>query len=123
MITIKLTEDIINVLTLTKIEKTKQGVEILSQDLFYTSGVLENILMALGDYDKFIPGTENTFEGKSWPKELEDKAWDIYSYITENLDEILSIVLTYAKNGVLSGIYKRKESLKGIWKYIPFEEE
>jgi len=123
MVKIELTKDIIDLLGLIKVEKTPIGVEILSKDLFYNSDVLQNVLMVWGEYDNFISGTEKSFEGKKWDKELEDKAWNVYNYIIDNLDEIISILLVYAKAGVNPGIYKRKESLNGVWNYTSFEKE
>jgi hypothetical protein len=119
MIKIELTKDIINLLPQIRIEKTSNGVEIESKKLFHQLGVVESYAIANGEYENHIPGSELTSDAKKWPEEIENRAWEVYYYIVDNLDNILSIVLYYSSNGkgLKPGIYKRFERENGIWKY------
>jgi hypothetical protein len=123
MIKIELTEEIISLLGHIKTEQTENGVKIEKNDLFYISDVLHTAMMVWGEYDNHIKDTEKSFDGRMWDKKLEDKAWNTYDYITENLGEIISIVLTNVKNEIKPGIYKRKEKEPGLWMYETFPEQ
>jgi hypothetical protein len=122
MITIQLTTDIINTLKLLRLQNGEKGCEILRDDMYVCSSVMENIIRVMGEYENFIPGSDFSFEGHQWPKETEDRAWEIHTYIRDNLKEILSILIFYCDSGVKPGIYKRKERMDGIWDYFPFPE-
>jgi len=122
MIKIEITEDILNVLGQIKINNINGGVDILTNDLFYTSDVLSTIMMVWGKYDNHIKDTEKSFDGRIWNNELEDKAWNTYNYIINNLNDIISIVMTNAVNGVKVGIYKRKDKEPGLWQYESFSQ-
>jgi hypothetical protein len=119
MIKIKITNEILNLLPLILIKKDEDGVRIDNKDFFINSNVLDTVLMSMGKYYDSISGSENTFEGRKWEPELENSAWEVYEYTVENLDEILSIVLIFARAGVKTGVYSRKESSPGLWKYRP----
>jgi hypothetical protein len=123
MIKIELTKEIISLLGQIKIEQTENGVKIINDDLFYISDVLQTSMMVWGEYDNHIKDTEKSFDGRIWNEKLENKAWNTYDYITENLGEIMSIVLANAEKGIKPGIYKRKEKEPGLWSYEAFSEQ
>ena len=51
--------------------------------------------------------------GKVYPKELEDHMWELYLYITNNMEYIMRLVLWSISNGGLqAGTYKTTD--KGI---------
>jgi hypothetical protein len=72
-----------------------------------TSFVLEAIAVILGQYDKFIPGTEEDPMGRQYPKELESYWWSLYRYIWDNLEYIMSLVLySVTEGGLTPGMYQ-----------------
>lgn len=94
------------------------GWGICEYNLFGGTYVLQDIALILGQYDKFIPGTEDDPLGRQYPKELEDYWWDLYRYIWENMEYIISLVFYYVMRGGLTpGTYKCKDNEK-IWTKI-----
>jgi hypothetical protein len=81
---------------------------------------VENFMRAWGEYDNFSPGSELSEEGRVWGEELEDKAWETYEYLVNNMADIISIIF-YTIPNVKAGIYSRKKKTSGIWEYQPFE--
>jgi hypothetical protein len=121
MVKIEITQDILDLLNQIKIQQTENGCEVLNVDLYYISDVLHTSMMSWGIYDNHIKDTEKSFDGRMWEEELENRAWNAYDYIVENLNEIISIVMSNAKNGVKPGIYKRKDKEPGLWQYESFK--
>ena len=136
MVTINLTREVIEVLPFIKISKKDDdsGVEIINKDLFWGGTVLENFMHAWGKYNDHIPGSELTEEGRRWDEELENKVWDTYNYMCDNMSDIISIVFYNVKEqlcgkydpdvaifNIRPGEYKRKTKTPGIWEYHPLE--
>lgn len=72
---------------------------------------LEDIALIIGQYDKFIRGTEESPLGKQFPKPLEDYMWKLYDDFSSNMDFILSLVQFFLdKGGLTAGVYKCKTS-------------
>jgi hypothetical protein len=118
MITIKLTKEVIDVFPMIMAKTNEDGITVETRDLFYVSDVLHTILMAWGKFDNHIKDTEKTLDGRRWEYELEQKAWDTYEFIKNNLEEIVNIIFTFSnKGGVKPGVYKRKESETGLYTY------
>ena len=89
------------------------GWGIDQYNLFGGTFVMEDIALILGQYDKFIPGTENDNLGKQYPKELEDYWWDLYRFLCDNMTYIISLVFWgAANNGLTPGTYKCKSEDK-----------
>lgn len=88
--------------------------------LFGGTYVLEDIAMILGHFDKAIENSENLATGRRFPEELEEQMYEYYEYICENLDDILTLMLSFIGNGGLTAgtyeysnhIWKRKEEKK-----------
>jgi hypothetical protein len=123
MVKIEITQDILDLLNQIKVQKTENGCEIIKNDLYYISDVLHTSMMSWGQYDNHIKDTEKSFDGRMWEEELESRAWNTYTYITENLNEIISVVMSNTKNGMKPGIYKRKNKELGLWQYESFDSK
>jgi len=84
-------------------------------NLFGGTFVMEDVALILGQFDKFIPGTEESPLGRQYPKELEDHFWDLYTYIWTNLTDIMRLVLYFSNRcGLSEGTYVF-DTKKGIW--------
>lgn len=80
--------------------------------LFGGTYVFEDIAMILGYFDQAIENSENLATGRRFPKELEDKMYNLYEYIYENFEDIFNIVLTFVgKGGLIAGTYEFVNSL------------
>ena len=89
------------------------GWGIDQYNLFGGTYVLEDVALILGQFDKFIPGTEEDPLGRQYPKELEDYWWGLYQYIWDNMEYIISLVFWGISNGGLTaGTYKCKSEHK-----------
>ena len=81
--------------------------------LFGGTFVMEDIALILDRYDEFIPGTEESPQGKQYPKEFEDYMWELYNTIVDNMEYIISLVFYFSdKGGLTPGTYKCKDTLK-----------
>ena len=85
--------------------------------LFGGTYLLEDMAMILGYYDKAIENSENLANGRRFPDELEEKMYNLFNYICNNMDDIFTLILAFIGNGGLTpGTYeyvdykwKRKE--------------
>lgn len=83
------------------------GWGIDQYSLFGGTYCLEDTSIILGLYDKHIPGTENDALGVDFPEDIKNKLWGYYSYIWDNIEYIISLVLYYSnKGGLHPGTYK-----------------
>ena len=83
------------------------GWGIDQYSLFGGSYAMEDIAMILGNYDKYIKGTESDPMGKQYPKEMEEYMWSLYDYIYKNMEDIIKLVFQFSNEGGLSeGTYK-----------------
>lgn len=68
---------------------------------------IEDIALALGHYQDAIPGTEDDWDGRKFPTELQEKFHDLYDYITENMAYLFDLLIYYTdKGGLTPGTYK-----------------
>lgn len=115
--TITLNEDHIVLIQNIKFEKFRFNPEnkishhyawgVDEYNLFGGTYIMEQIAIMLNQYDKFIPGTEESPSGRQFPKELEDYWWDLYRYIWDNIELIMNLVLYKAPiGGIHTGIYE-----------------
>lgn len=75
--------------------------------LFGGTYVLEDVAMILGYFDQAIENSETLATGRRFPAELEDKMYNLYEYIYENLEDIFVIILTFVGNGgLVPGTYE-----------------
>jgi hypothetical protein len=127
MIKINLTKEILSVLPFIKVDKydttdDAAGAFISGNDFFWGGTVVENMMQAWGKFNDHVPVEEFSDEGRVWDKELEDKAWDTFEYIQNNMDDIISIIFYHLPN-IKEGVYTRKNRTPGIWEYQPFTEK
>jgi hypothetical protein len=74
---------------------------------------IEQIALILGCWDKFIPGTEEDFDGRKFPQDLSNHFWDLYEDITENMEYYWDLLIYYTdKGGLTPGTYKYNLRLK-----------
>lgn len=79
---------------------------------------IEDIATVLGHYFDSIPGTENDYDGRKYPDELQDRFFSLYEEITENLPLLFSLLIYYTdKGGLTPGTYKCNPRIKD-WKKI-----
>lgn len=79
-------------------------------NLFGGTYVLEDIAIILGYFNQAIENSETLATGRRFPDELENKMYDLYEYICENLEDIFVIVLTFVnQGGLVPGIYEYKD--------------
>lgn len=74
--------------------------------LFGGTYVLEDVAMILGYFDQAIENSENLATGRRFPEELEEKMYNLYQYIYQNLDDIITIVFNNIENGIKAGTYE-----------------
>lgn len=68
---------------------------------------IEDIALILGHFQDAIPGTENDWNGRKFPEELQDKFFDLYEYISENMEYLFNLLIYYSdKGGLTPGTYK-----------------
>jgi len=83
------------------------GWGIDQYSLFGGTYVLEDIALILGNWDKYIRGTETDPMGRRYPDELENHMWELYYHIWQNMELIINAVLYYSnKGGLTPGKYK-----------------
>ena len=91
---------------------TRLGWGIDQWNMFGGTYVLEDVALILGYFDQAIENSETLAGGRRFPAELEEKMYDLYEYIRDNLSDILVLVLSYAGSG---------EVIKpGTYEYVDF---
>ena len=74
---------------------------------------IEEIALILGHFKDAIPGTENDWDGRKFPEELDNKFHDLYDYVTENMELLFSLLIYYTdKGGLTPGTYKCNPRIK-----------
>lgn len=74
---------------------------------------IEDIALILGYFDKAIPGTENDYNGRKWPVEMQSHFIDLYEFITENIEHLFSLVIYFTdKGGLVPGTYSCNPRIK-----------
>lgn len=99
-------------------ENTRFGWGIDQYSLFGGTYCLEDTSRILGCYDKHLPGTEDDPLGVDFPEDIKNHLWDLYYYLWDNMEYIISLVLSYInKGGLTPGTYQCLSTEK-IWKKI-----
>lgn len=76
---------------------------------------LEDMARILGIYDMRIEGTEEDPQGVQFPKDIEDRLWDMHNYIMAHLRDIEEVLHQFcARGGLRPGTYKCKSNVR-IW--------
>lgn len=99
-------------------EASQNGWGINQWNMFGGTFVMEDVALITGHYGEEI---DDGASGKVYPKELEDHMWELYLYITNNMEYIMRLVLWSISNGGLTaGTYKTTD--KGIsWTKVDAE--
>lgn len=85
-------------------EASQNGWGINQWNMFGGTYVMEDVALITGHYGDAI---DNGVMGKVYPKELEEHMWELYLYITDNMEYIMELVLWSISNGGLTpGTYK-----------------
>lgn len=75
--------------------------------LFGGTYVLEDIALILGYFDKAVDKSETWTTGRRFPIDLEEEMYELYDYIVENLEDIITLVFTFInKGGLTEGTYQ-----------------
>ena len=79
---------------------------------------VEDIALILGYWDKTIPGTENDYDGRKFPDELQEHMSGLYYDITENFELYFKLLVYMSdKGGLTPGVYKCNPRI-GEWKKV-----
>lgn len=118
-ISLKLTEDHLALIKNIRIHKMDKGyVGIDPNSVYGGTFVMEDVAMCIGKFDQYIKGTEEDYDGRKFPKELEDYMWELHSYIWDNLEFIESLVHQFVTDGGLKpGTYTCKD-YELYWTYV-----
>ena len=118
---IEVTEDLLKVIPIIFLQENtgfdNKTVTIDTSHLFSIGfGLMEDMAMALGIYDRAIKGTEDDPEGKAFNKEDTEYMLSLYKYITDNIYYIESLIHQFVvKGGLEVGTYKAKDN-ELLWK-------
>lgn len=125
-IKIEITEDMIKLISnirFQQMEETSNPEESPDKfciDLFSLYGgnfLLEDLAFILGKYDERIEGTENNWQGPSFPDEVEEYLLETHHMVYDNLSNIEEILHQFAgKGGLKPGTYECKP-YEHIWFY------
>lgn len=75
--------------------------------LFGGTYLLEDMAMILGCFEQAISGSENLATGRRFPEELENKMYELYDFICENMEDIITLVFLFTRNGgLVPGTYE-----------------
>lgn len=87
--------------------------------IFGDGFLFEQVALCIGKFDRFIKGTEEDYNGRKYPKELEDYMWSLYCEICDEMEYIESLVHYYISRGGLKiGTYKCKDyEASPCWTY------
>ena len=117
---IEVTEDLLKVIPIIFLqEKTgfdNKTVTIDTSHIFSIGfGLMEDMAMALGIYDRAIKGTEDDPEGKAFSEEDTEYMLSLHKYVVDNIYYIESLIHQYVvKGGLEVGVYKCKDN-ELIW--------
>lgn len=79
--------------------------------------LLEDVALILGKYDDRIEGTQNNWQGPSFPDEVEEYLLETHHMVYDNLSNIEEILHQFAgKGGLKPGVYECKP-YEHIWAF------
>lgn len=117
---IEVTEDLLKVIPIIflqeKIGFENKTVTIDTSHIFSIGfGLMEDMAMALGIYDRAIKGTEDDPEGKAFSEEDTEYMLSLHKYVVDNIYYIESLIHQFVvKGGLEVGVYKAKDN-ELIW--------
>ena len=113
---IEVTEDLLKVIPIIFLQE-KNGfdnktITIDTSHIFSIGfGLMEDMAMALGIYDRAIKGTEDDPEGKAFSEEDTEYMLSLHKYVVDNIYYIESLIHQYVvKGGLTVGTYKTKDN-------------
>ena len=119
---ITLTEDHIKLLQAIKFEtfvfdgESREGRFAWGIDQYAPWGgnfPIEEIALILGHWEDALPESINDWDGRKVPDELQNKFYDLYDYITNNMEYLFSLLIYYTdKGGLTPGTYKCNPRIK-----------
>lgn len=78
--------------------------------------LMEDLALIFGKWDKFTPGSENDYDGKKFGIEAETEMFGYHTYVIDNIEFIISLILQFIEIGLTPGIYSTID-YKLDWKY------
>jgi transcription termination factor NusB len=113
---IEVTEDLLKVIPIIFLQE-KNGfdnktITIDTSHIFSIGfGLIEDMAMALGIYDRAIKGTEDDPEGKAFSEEDTEYMLSLHKYVVDNIYYIESLIHQFVvKGGLTVGTYKTKDN-------------
>ena len=117
---IEVTEDLLKIIPIIFLQE-KNGfdnktITIDTSHIFSIGfGLIEDMAMALGIYDRAIKGTEDDPEGKAFSEEDTEYMLSLHKYVVDNIYYIESLIHQFVvKGGLKVGVYKCKDN-ELIW--------
>lgn len=113
---IEVTEDLLKVIPIIFLqEKTgfdNKTITIDTSHIFSIGfGLMEDMAMALGIYDKAIKGTEDDPEGRAFSEEDTEYMLSLHKYVVDNIYYIETLIHQFVvKGGLEVGTYKCKDN-------------
>ena len=118
---LEITEDLLKVIPIIFLQEKvglngEKNVYIDTSHIFSIGfGLMEDMAMALGIYDRAIKGTEDDPEGRAFSKEDTDYMLSLHKYVVDNIYYLESLIHQYiVKGGLEVGVYKAKDNML-IW--------
>ena len=113
---IEVTEDLLKVIPIIFLQEKNvfdnKTITIDTSHIFSIGfGLMEDMAMALGIYDRAIKGTEDDPEGKAFSEEDTEYMLSLHRYVVDNIYYIESLIHQYVvKGGLTVGTYKTKDN-------------
>lgn len=105
-IKIKITKDHLKLIKQFKVETIndyKTGFDIINP--YGGMYLMEDLAMILGYWDKAVEGTEKDYDGRKFGIDNEIKMLEIHTYVIDNINFILSILIQFSDKGIKPGLY------------------
>lgn len=115
---LEITEDVLKLIPFFFLQETKDGIEVKKNHMYMLGDhLLDDLALILG-YDEYADKASRTdFNGKIFPKEIEEKMLKTHQYIVDNLTHIESLIHQYVvMGGIKEGIYECNAK-DNIWFY------
>jgi len=118
---LEITEDLLKVIPIIFLQEKvglngEKNVYIDTSHIFSIGfGLMEDMAMALGIYDRAIKGTEDDPEGKAFNEEDTEYMLSLHKYVVDNIYYLESLIHQYiVKGGLDVGTYQCKDN-ELIW--------
>lgn len=78
--------------------------------------LMEDLALILGKWDKAVKNTELDYDGRKFGLETETEMLELHSYIIENIEYIIDLILNFIDTGLKPGVYTAITNVLE-WKY------